>query len=66
MLVIIFSATNLYWNSQGISTPTSFVIAVLAKPIILVLGGTGLMIGSIAASLGNTRATSAEDKIDNV
>lgn len=50
-----FDSPALYWNSEGVATPASFVIAVLARPAILVLGGIGLVLGSIAVALASLR-----------
>ncbi|GAA4184416.1 hypothetical protein GCM10022252_13260 [Streptosporangium oxazolinicum] len=55
--ITLFDAPSLYWNTRGVSTPASFVLVALSKPVVLVLGGLGMMLGSIAAALGCPRTT---------
>ncbi|MEU4540407.1 hypothetical protein AB0G15_36760 [Streptosporangium sp. NPDC023825] len=50
---IVFSPPGLYWSYGGgntTSTPASFALVALSEPVLLVLGGMGMMLGAIAAA----------------
>ncbi|GAA0834267.1 hypothetical protein GCM10009525_39050 [Streptosporangium amethystogenes subsp. fukuiense] len=48
----LFDPPSLYWNSRMASTPDFLVLIALSKPFSLILGGLGMMLGSIAAAIG--------------
>ncbi|WP_449062702.1 hypothetical protein [Planomonospora algeriensis] len=51
---IVFSPPGLYWSYGGgneSSTPASFALVALSEPLLLVFGGTGMMLGAIAAAI---------------
>ncbi|MGW3364615.1 hypothetical protein ACWDOR_16915 [Streptosporangium canum] len=49
-----FDPPELFWNtSAGISTPTSFALVELIKPLLLVIAGVGMMLGGLAFATMN-------------
>lgn len=64
---IVFSPPDLYWSYSGgntTSTPASFALVALSAPVLLVLGGIGMMLGAIAAAITrNGKAASGSGRI---
>ncbi|MFD1538134.1 hypothetical protein [Nonomuraea guangzhouensis] len=52
--MIVFDPPGLFYSSDGrgttTSTPTSFALVALSEPVLLVVGGVGMMLGAIAAA----------------
>ncbi|MFF3445439.1 hypothetical protein [Streptosporangium sp. NPDC002721] len=58
---IVFFPPGLYWSygsGNTTSTPASFALVALSEPVLLVLGGIGMMLGAIAAATRNGKAAS--------